>query len=82
MIMAKSVPFEIIVIEENCVGCRICQLKCSSIFHQKFVPSEAYIQIDDAYGLRPKITFLDGCTKCGQCVKYCPYGALTEKEDV
>lgn len=78
--MSKSVPAEIIVIEENCVGCRICQLKCSYIFNQRFVPSEAFIQIIEPYGLNPKITLLEGCTKCGQCVKYCPYGALTIKE--
>jgi len=80
--LARSIPSEITVIEENCVGCRICQLKCSSVFHNKFIPSEAYIQIDDAYELSPKIIFLDGCTECGQCVKYCPYGALNLKEGI
>ena len=82
MKLAKSIPAEIIVIEENCVGCKICELKCSSIFHQKFVPSKAYIQINHVYELTPTIIFLDGCTKCGQCVKYCLYGALNIKEDI
>jgi len=77
--LAESATSKMVATEEKCVGCRICQLKCSFIFHQRFVPSEAYIQIEEVYGLKPIITFLDDCTKCGQCAKYCPYGALELK---
>ena len=74
--MAKSKPIEIIIHEKNCAGCRICQLMCSSIYQKKFAPTEAFIQILDEYGLIPKISFLEGCIKCGQCAKHCLYGAL------
>jgi len=67
---------EIIVNENNCTGCLICQLWCSFFHKQKFSPSEAYIQITNQYGLNPKISYLDGCTKCGQCAQHCLYDAL------
>lgn len=67
---------KIITHEEQCVGCRICQLWCSYQLTKKFIPSMANIKIEDPYGLEPKISFLDTCTKCGQCVNHCLYGAL------
>lgn len=79
--MAKSKSVEIIIHEEKCTGCRICQLICSSTYKQRFSPTEAYIQINDAYEITPKISFLDDCILCGQCAKYCLYGALELKED-
>ena len=79
--MAKSNHIEIFINEEMCTGCRICQLICSSIYKKKFSPNEAYIQILDPYELTPKISFLEGCSKCGQCARYCLYGALIIKED-
>ncbi|MDD1778355.1 MAG: hypothetical protein LUQ65_09320 [Candidatus Helarchaeota archaeon] len=65
---------------ENCSGCQICQLFCSFTFHKLFAPAQAYIQVDTRE-IIPKITFLDGCTHCNQCVKHCLYGALTLRED-
>ena len=47
--MAKTKIIEIIIHEEKCTGCRICQLMCSSIYKQRYSPAEAFIQIDDAY---------------------------------
>ncbi|MHA1490261.1 MAG: 4Fe-4S dicluster domain-containing protein [Promethearchaeota archaeon] len=78
--MSKIVSPNIIINEDECVGCRICQLWCSYIHKKVFNPSEAYIQVNNVYDLKPKISFLDGCTNCGQCVEYCLYGALTLKE--
>ena len=80
--LSKSRSNQIIVRENKCVGCRICQLWCSYIQKKKFIPSEAFIQIKNEYDLVPEISFLKGCTKCGQCVQYCLYGALDFKEVV
>ena len=77
--MKEKVQIEIIANEDKCTGCLICQLICSFTFFKEFNPSKAYIQII-THELIPKISFLDGCTKCGQCVKHCLYGALELKE--
>jgi NAD-dependent dihydropyrimidine dehydrogenase PreA subunit len=77
----KELP-EIIVNEDKCTGCRICQLICSSIYEKKFAPGRAFIQIQDLYQLSTKIYFLEKCTKCGQCVSHCLYGALEIKESI
>ena len=74
--MSISDLVEIVIHEDKCTGCRICQLMCSSIYQKKFAPTEAFIQIVDEYGLIPKISFLEGCKKCGQCARHCLYGAL------
>ncbi|MFX0071719.1 MAG: 4Fe-4S dicluster domain-containing protein [Candidatus Hermodarchaeota archaeon] len=78
--MSRTKLMEIIINEDKCVGCRICQLICSSLYQKKFAPHEAYIQIKDAYELKPQILFLEGCNHCGQCARHCLYGALTIKE--
>ena len=78
--MSISDLVEIVIHEDKCTGCRICQLMCSSIYQKRFAPTEAFIQITDVYGLIPKITFLEECKKCGHCAKYCLYGALELKE--
>ena len=78
--MIILVEVEIFIHEEKCTGCRICQLMCSYIYQNKFAPTEAFIKIIDEYGLTPKISFLEGCKKCGQCARHCLYGALELKE--
>ena len=77
----KELP-EIIIHEDKCTGCRICQLICSSIYEKKFAPVKAFIHIHDLYQLSPNIYFSEKCTKCGQCVSHCLYGALEIKERV
>ncbi|MFW9874672.1 MAG: 4Fe-4S binding protein [Candidatus Thorarchaeota archaeon] len=78
--MSKKELQEIIVHEDKCTGCRICQLICSSKYEKKFVPMKAFIQIQDFYQLSPIIYFTEKCTMCGQCVLHCLYGALEIKE--
>jgi len=80
--MTVKTRTKIVTHEELCVGCKICQLWCSYILTKRFIPSNANIQIDDPYGLSPKISFLDSCNKCGQCAQHCLYGALEIKERV
>jgi len=71
---------KIIIHEEKCAGCRICQLTCSSLYQHKFAPNEAFIRIVDVYELIPKISYLEGCKLCGECARHCLYGALEIKE--
>ncbi|TFG23626.1 MAG: hypothetical protein EU529_06705 [Promethearchaeota archaeon] len=78
--MVKKILYEIIVHEDKCTGCLICQLNCSYVHKQIFSPSEAFIQISNQYSLTPKILFLEGCTHCNQCAQHCLYGALELKE--
>ena len=61
---------------EKCVGCRICQLTCSFLYHKSFNPSKARIKISEVYGLVPNIEFTDDCVQCGECANNCLYGAL------
>ena len=71
---------EIIINEKKCSGCLMCQLKCSYLFHKEFNPSKANIIID-ASNIFPKISFLEDCKECWECVKICLYGALEFKEE-
>jgi formate hydrogenlyase subunit 6/NADH:ubiquinone oxidoreductase subunit I len=79
--MNKQNKLEIIVNENLCTGCRMCQLICSFNTYIIFSIEKAFIKIDNAYTLVPKIIFLDGCTKCGLCVQNCLYGALKKRGD-
>jgi Fe-S-cluster-containing dehydrogenase component len=74
--------FKIIVNQNKCTGCRICQLICSFLHCNEFNPTKANIHILNEYELTPIITFSEKCNHCGQCVKNCLYGALKlEVED-
>ncbi|MFW9937312.1 MAG: 4Fe-4S dicluster domain-containing protein [Promethearchaeota archaeon] len=79
--MNKQNKLEILVNENLCTGCRICQLICSFNTYGIFSVEKAFIKIENAYKLVPKISFLDGCTKCGLCVQDCLYGALKKVGD-
>jgi formate hydrogenlyase subunit 6/NADH:ubiquinone oxidoreductase subunit I len=67
--------------EEKCTGCIICKLWCSYTNFKIFNPSKANLEIEDRYGLTPKIKFLNTCNNCGQCAKHCLYGALVLYEE-
>jgi Fe-S-cluster-containing dehydrogenase component len=70
---------EIEVDEKKCSGCRNCQLWCSFTFQGSFNPLEAYIYQEFVPGEGFKLTFTEGCNKCGVCVDNCFYGALTRR---
>lgn len=78
--MEKKSIIDIEINEERCTGCLICELWCSYTNYKTFNPSRANLKIQDRYGLRPKIIFLDTCKKCGQCAQHCLYGALNIME--
>jgi len=77
--MSKTNLQEIIIHEDKCAGCQICQLICSYTYQKIFAPSQAYIQVV-THELTPKISFSEDCKHCFKCVSHCLYGALELKE--
>lgn len=79
--MAQFKNSEVIVNQEECRRCFICQLVCSAVYERNFNPSMARIRIGltqrkDGKYVTP-ISFTEDCTGCGLCASYCHYGALT-----
>ena len=70
---------EIESVEEKCVGCLMCQMRCSYRFTKTFNPSRSQIEIlRQPRGKREfSISFRDDCDACGLCAKHCTYGALS-----
>jgi anaerobic carbon-monoxide dehydrogenase iron sulfur subunit len=67
-------------LSENCIGCKLCQLACSSAKEGEFKPVYARLSVSSYYNggeLRA-----DGrvCTLCGVCVEECPMEAITMKD--
>ena len=79
MVIAKKGP-AIRVDATRCVGCLVCELRCSLRFEKAFNPAKAAIrirrlvQLDNEY----KISFTERCDNCGICARYCSYGALSQ----
>lgn len=84
MISRKSQKIGMLVYPEKCVGCLLCQLRCSMRLTNTFNPSRAAIRIQMASD-KPgaDIVFTRECDSCGICARHCPYGALKiQKEGV
>lgn len=67
--------------EVKCSGCKICQLVCALENQKECNPKMAFIEISGNFP-KPggyKIKWLKGCTLCGECLKYCPLGAIFDK---
>ena len=63
--------------DQNCMGCRLCQVACSQIKEQSIRPSIARVQIPQYY---PGIEFPVLCYQCGDeamCISACPVQALS-----
>ncbi|NVM02567.1 MAG: hypothetical protein HWN67_09545 [Candidatus Helarchaeota archaeon] len=71
---------KIIVHEENCTGCLICQLICSFTHKKTFNPSASCILIQTLNHSK-KISFTSECNNCGLCAKYCLYKALERVDE-
>ena len=80
--MAVKKGLKININSENCVGCRLCQMRCSFRFTKRFSFSDARIDIDwNEEQCRYDVSLNEGCDRCGLCVASCVYGTLTlEKE--
>jgi Fe-S-cluster-containing dehydrogenase component len=78
--MVVNKKLDIIIFSENCVGCRLCQMRCSFRFTKRFSFSDARIDIEwDEGKYRYGINFSEGCDQCGLCASVCVYEALTLK---
>ena len=78
------------VVEENCVGCRICQLSCSMVhFNGAFNPRKALIRVKTQrdYSTGRITDVMDRpfiCEQCdpAPCREACPVDAFTKNEDL
>ena len=66
----------------RCTGCLICELRCSLRFEKAFNPSKARIRVRRLVAAENEyeISFSEDCDNCGLCVRYCPYGALSQEK--
>ncbi|MFX4261855.1 hypothetical protein ACOBQJ_06610 [Pelotomaculum propionicicum] len=73
--------WKISICEENCTGCRICQMICSWANQGRFNPSLAFITIEsiDENDARFRVRFEPGCKNCGLCAAYCAGKALRKE---
>ena len=75
--MADKKEFCIIINPENCVGCLLCQMRCSFRLTKRFSFSDARIGIEwNEEQCRYDINLNEECDGCGLCVRSCVYGAL------
>ena len=81
MVITRKGP-PIVVDASKCVGCLVCELRCSLRFEKAFSPAKAAISIRSVVGSHGEydISFSDRCDNCGICARYCSYGALSQQE--
>lgn len=74
---------KIVVDNSKCSGCKICELFCALGNSGECNPKKAFIKITGHFPVPGgyQIKMKKGCTLCGECVKWCPTGALCEKSD-
>jgi len=63
--------------DQNCMGCRLCQVACSQIKEQVIRPAIARVQVPQYF---PGIEFPILCYQCGdeaKCIEACPVQALS-----
>ena len=68
------------LIEELCIGCRLCQLACSVAKEELFNPDLARLKIISTYtktGLNYKMSL---CSMCLTCVGICPTEAINHQD--
>ena len=63
----------LIVEQEKCTGCKICELICSMTKFGEYNPKKSHIRLIRNRELDVNIIALDtGCDSCGECVDWCP----------
>jgi len=68
---------KLILNEEKCTGCKICELACSATHQGVFNPSKAHLKIIVVGTKTVRKKQLKACTLCLGCVKNCPAKAIT-----
>lgn len=72
--------WKINISEENCTGCRICQMICSWANEGGFYPSRSFITIESSDNeARFRVRIGEGCKNCGLCSTYCTSKALVKE---
>lgn len=74
MQIVRKIP---IVNPEKCIGCKICELVCSTKDGGGYSPKKSFIKIltNDEMNVRIPV-FSIKCDSCGRCAKFCPTEAL------
>jgi carbon-monoxide dehydrogenase iron sulfur subunit len=77
-----TAPGRLVILAENCRGCRSCQLACSFVRTRVFNPGRSMITMERNLAdgrVAPMIKPI-GCDLCGgdpACANACKYGAIT-----
>lgn len=72
---------ELKAINENCSGCRTCQVTCALENFREVNPSKAALGIEGLFP-EPGVYKIKYCTQCGICAEVCPTGAIYEKDGI
>ncbi len=73
----RTSKFQVQVHAENCVGCLVCQVRCSLRFTRSFNPLESRLVVQRVDGQRIfDVSLTPECDHCGLCARDCVYGAL------
>jgi len=74
--------WKIIIYEEHCTGCRICQMICSWANEGEFHPAKSLIEIEgkNELGAHFSIRYDHNCNNCGLCATYCTSKALVKEK--
>lgn len=66
-----------VVDPEKCIGCRICELVCSSRDGGGYNPKKSFVKVLSNNEMSVRIpVFSINCISCGRCVKFCPTNAI------
>lgn len=68
-------------INENCSGCRTCQVVCALENYREINPAKAALSIEGKFPA-PGTYTIHYCTQCGICAEVCPTGAIYKKDGV
>ncbi len=73
-------PKSLNINQQNCTGCRACEVACSFKHHQEFNPAKSNIHVS-IYAEEASFVPLT-CTQCAipKCKEVCPTGALQKSE--
>ncbi len=71
----------LIPIDENCSGCRICQVVCALENFREMNPSKAALRIEGRFPA-PGDYRIHLCDQCGQCAEACPEEAIHQESGV
>lgn len=64
-------------VSENCIGCKLCHLACSSAKDAVFNPRLARLSVTSYYSQDQLCVDGRVCTLCGACVEACPAEAIS-----